>query len=52
MTSEEEDMEAMEDTKVVVDTEAEEGVKERLVEDKHQSTIITVDYRVTSHGTV
>ena len=47
-----EDMEAMEDMKVVEDIEAEEGVEEHLVEDEDQSSVITIDNRVTSHETI
>ena len=51
-TPKEEDMEAMEDTTVMVDTEVEEGVKEYLAEDEDLLSIITVDSRVTSHEIV
>ena len=49
---EEEDMETEEDTKIMEDIEAEEGVEEHLAEDKDQSSIITMDSRVTSRETV
>lgn len=52
MTPKEEDMEAKEDTKVVEDIEAEEGVDEHLAEDKDKSSVITTDNRDTSHETV
>ena len=48
MTPEEEDMEAMEDMKVEEDIEA----KEHFTEDEDQSSVITMDNRVTSHETV
>ena len=51
-TLEAEDMEVMEDTKVMEHTEAEEGVKEHLAKDEDQSSAITVDNRVTSHETI
>ena len=51
-TPEEEDMEAEEDMKDVVDIEAEEGVEEHLVEGEDRSSTITVDSRVTSHETI
>ena len=51
-TSEEEVMEAEEDMKAQVDTEAEEEVDENLAEDKDQSYVITVDNKVTSHETI
>ena len=51
-TSKEEDMEAVEDTKVKEDTEVEEGVEEHLAEDEDQSSIITMDNKVTSHETI
>jgi len=52
MTPEEEDMEAEEDMKVTKDTEAKEGVEEHLVEDEDQSSITTVDNKVTLHETI
>ena len=51
-TPEEEDMEALEDTKVVEDIEVEEGVKEHLVKVEDQSSTITMDSRVTLHETI
>ena len=45
-------MEVMEDTKVIEDIEAEEGVKEHLVEDEDRSSIIIVDNRVTLPETI
>ena len=41
-------MEVMEDTKVVVDIEAEEEVKEHLAKEEDRSFVITMDNRVTS----
>ena len=52
MTSEEEDMEAVEDMKIKEATEAEEVIKEHLAEDKDRFSIITAENRVTSHETV
>ena len=52
MTLEEEDMEAMEDTKVEEDIEAKEGVEEHLAEDEDRLSVITMDNRVTSHETI
>ena len=52
MTPTEEVMEAREDTKVVVDIEVEEEVEEHLAKEEDQSSIITMDNRVTSHETV
>ena len=52
MTPEEEDMEAMEDTKIVEDTEAKEGVEEHLAKVEGRSSAITVDIKVTMHGTI
>ena len=52
MTPKKQDMEAVEDTKVVVDTEAEEGVEEHLAEDKDQSSVITANSKDISHEIV
>ena len=51
-TPEEKDMEAVEDMKVVEDTKDEEGVEEHLAMVEGRSSTITVDNKVTSHGTV
>ena len=47
----EEVMEAEEDMKEEVDTEAKEEVKEHLAEEEDRSSTITVDNRVTSPKT-
>ena len=50
-TPDEEVMEGEEDTKEEVDTEAEEEVKEPLAVEEDQSSVITVDNKVTSPET-
>jgi hypothetical protein len=50
-TPEEEVMEDEEDMKEEVDTEVKEEVEEHLAEEEDQSSIITVDNRVTSPKT-
>ena len=52
ITLEEEDMEAVEDTKVAEDIEAEEGVEEHLAEVKDRSSTITMGSKVTMHEIV
>ena len=51
-TPEEEVMEAEEDMKGEVDTEAEEEIEEHLAEEENRSSVITADNRVTSHETI
>ena len=52
MNPEEEDMEGEEDMKGEVDTEDKEGAEEHLAEEEDQSSVITMDNRVTSSETV
>jgi hypothetical protein len=52
MTPKDEDMDIVEDTMAVEDTEAEEGVEEHLVEVEGQSSAITVGSKVTMYETV
>ena len=51
-TLKEEDMQVMEDTKVVEDIEAGEGVEDHLSEVEDQSSTITVGSKVTTHETI